>query len=205
MIIYRIQKRGIKESAKILSIRLRCGEVCICPTETVYGLCADAMNIVAARHVRKIKKISKIKRPYILLGKNLEMVGEYARFTKTGLSLARRYWPGALTLILPIKKKFTHSLRHVSLDDMISFRVSPHLFIKTLFTYFKNPIISTSANITGQEPIGTLRDAKNMFGNNVYQPTSFFYEGKLPKDHFSTLVDVSGKEIKIIRQGMVRI
>ena len=91
-----------KNSINIASKKLLAGELVIFPTETVYGIGADATNCIAIKKIYKIKN-RPLSNPIISHFKDLENVSEYVELNNNAIKLANFFWPGPLTMIL--KKK----------------------------------------------------------------------------------------------------
>lgn len=198
---YDIFQRGLESAAKIFSQKLLQGEVVIAPTETVYGLCARVFDDSAMKKVRQIKKIPSEKRPFILLVSSVEMAEKYAIMNETAKKLAKHFWPGPLTLVLPLRDFYKNTFALAGKNTAASFRVSSHTFVEKTFEFFEEPYVSTSANITGESPVKTFEEALDVFAVN--QPSSFFDEGANMRSFVSTLVDCSGEKIQILREGAI--
>lgn len=193
MTVYDIRKLGIKESAKILAKELQNGEVCICPTETVYGFSARAFDSLVSQKLAGIKNVRSTNRLYIVLVRDISMAKKYCLWNPLAQKLAKKYWPGPLTIRMKTR------------EGSIALRVSSHSLYKELFKIFPFPIISTSANLSGEEPFQTLKEMKKIFSRRARKPKSIFYEGKIANRAVSTIVDATGQDLKIVRQGVIRI
>ena len=94
--------RLIREAALVL----KRGGLVVYPTETAYALGCDAKNARAMRRIRTVKGREKSK-PLPLIAASLSMATRLANFDVFSLALAKKHWPGPLTLILPVPRKFT--------------------------------------------------------------------------------------------------
>ena len=92
-----------KNTIKIAIKKLFAGELVIFPTETVYGLGADATNSVAIKKIYKIKN-RPLNNPIISHFRNLEKLNDHVELNEIAIKLANFFWPGPLTLILKKKK-----------------------------------------------------------------------------------------------------
>ena len=148
------QAEIIKQAISIL----KKGGVIVYPTETAYALGADFLNKKATNKIYKIKGRGSSKELPIIVS-SLSMAKEYVKFNKLALKLARKYWPGPLTLVLETKQGKTLALRKTS-----------NKFTLSLVKKLKVPIISTSANISGKTNCFKVDDIIKQFKNNRIKP-----------------------------------
>ncbi len=170
--------------------------VAISPTETTYGLIADFTNKIAVNKIFKIKQRNKNKLLPIIVS-DFKMANEYFNFDKNSLTLAKKYWPGPLTLIL--NKKGQNKCSGVAV------RISNNKIVNQLTKKLGRPITATSANISGQDLCYDIFDTIKQFKNNKIKPDIFLNAGILPKNLPSTIIDARNKKIKIIRHGEIKI
>ncbi|MCJ9696841.1 threonylcarbamoyl-AMP synthase, partial [Rhizobium sp. PRIMUS64] len=117
------------------------------PTETVYGLAADATNPAAITRIYETKGRPRFN-PLICHMADLAMAEEHAEFDPVSRALARAFWPGPLTLVLPLKPQSSiHSLATAGLDS-VGIRV-PKGFAGALIGAFGRPLAAPSANTSG--------------------------------------------------------
>lgn len=180
------------------------GHVIVYPTETLYGLGADAKSEEAVAKVALVKRAKIGRRGYILLARDLAMAQEYAEFSKDALALAQEHWPGALTLRLALRKG--SGLEHCSREEgTVALRVSPHPFVGEIFKKFDRPIVSTSANVSGMMPFPSAQDAAEFFSTQEDRPEAIFCAGKIRNSLPSTIVDCTGEKLTVLREGLVEI
>ena len=185
-------KKSINSAVKIL----KNGGVVISPTETAYGLITDFTNKIAVNKIFKIKQREKNKLLPIIVS-DFKMANEYFNFDKDSLALAKKYWPGPLTLILNKKEQ--------TKGKGVAVRISNNKIVNQLTKKLGRPITATSANISGQDLCYDIFDAIKQFKNNKIKPDIFLNAGILPKNIPSTIIDARNKKIKIIRQGKIKI
>lgn len=119
-----------------------------CPTETVYGLAAPISKPLAVKKIFSIKQ-RPLDNPLILHCKNLQQVREYvSHFPKEALLLAKEFWPGPLTMVLPAKTVKLPSIVRANLDT-IACRVPDHPSMLELIEHF-GPIVAPSCNLSGK-------------------------------------------------------
>jgi L-threonylcarbamoyladenylate synthase len=175
---------------------LKRGEVIVFPTETLYGLGADALNAEAVDAVFRLKGRDP-NTPIPVLVADLAMLGQ---LVDTIPSLARqvieRFWPGPLTLVLPARTNVPKPLLNSA--GGLGIRVSSQAIARRLVEVLGRPLTATSANPSGAAPARTLLEAKNYFSANV---NTFIDGGTLISRTGSTVVEVQGERLKIIREG----
>lgn len=181
------------------------GKVIVFPTETSYGLGCDATNQQAVDAIFKIKSRDEGKSLLIVVP-SIEMAQQYLVWNDTVEELAKKYWPGPLTIVGHYK--LDSGLAQgvpLSKNNTVAVRVTTHPIVKFLSESLGKPIVATSANISGAGDIYNATDAEAMFAGKGNQPGIMLDFGQLPKNLPTTLVDVTGKEIKILRQGELKI
>lgn len=137
---------------------LRAGGLVIAPTETVYGLAADAANPAAVAAVYAAKGRPSFN-PLIAHVADLEAARRIARFDSRAVWLAERFWPGPLTLVLPIADAAAVcDLARAGLDT-VAVRVPAHPVMQALLRAFGGPVVAPSANRSGRPSPTTFADA----------------------------------------------
>ena len=175
---------------------LKQGGVIAFPTDTVYGLGADAFNSNAVKRIYDIKKRPKHLPLPLLIGdiKQLDILAE--PLSEIALFLARRFWPGGLTLVVPKAVRLPGYLGNTN----IAVRVPAHPVCLALIQAINNPLIGTSANISGRPSALTAGEVRQQLGNEV---DLIIDGGRCPGGGESTVVDVTGGEVVILRQGII--
>ena len=142
--IFQPNSKNILKASKILQE----GGIVVFPTETVYGIGANALNDKAVGRIYAAKKRPQ-NNPLIVHVENLERARSIAHFSEIELFLAENFWPGPLTLVLnnssqEISKKVTAGLRTIAI------RVPKNATAISLLKTFGKPIAAPSANISGE-------------------------------------------------------
>ena len=167
------------------------------PTDTVYGL------TVMATHKKGIKKIYKIKKRKKNLAlpifcSSLSQVKKIVdKINPATNKLIRAFWPGALTIVFPCKSA---KLSPLAYQDKIGIRISKSAVISKILRELKQPIIGTSANLSGAKEI---RDAKQVIKLFKSQVDLILDGGNLSRTLPSTVIDVSSDKPKILRKGEI--
>jgi L-threonylcarbamoyladenylate synthase len=175
---------------------LRNGEIIVYPTDTLYGLGADIYNDNAVRKIFQIKK-RPIDMPLSVAIHDYNELDKIA-FTNDRINnIANKYLPGKITLILR-KKECISDIVTAGLNK-VAIRIPDNKFTLELLSNF-GPITSTSANIHGQKTPGNISDIGMQFKDGDI--AEYIDIGKL-EGQPSTIIDMTGGEIKIIREGAI--
>jgi len=143
---------------------LRSGALVILPTETVYGLAADAANPQAVAAIYEAKGRPRFN-PLIAHVADLAMAQRVARFDDRARRLAERFWPGPLTLVLPVADETAVcDLARAGLDT-VAVRVPGHPVARALLQAFGGPVVAPSANRSGRPSPTTYADAVEETGS----------------------------------------
>jgi L-threonylcarbamoyladenylate synthase len=194
----RVSRRALAEALSVL----RRGGVVVYPTETAYGLAADPTDTSAARHVFLIKGRSG-KKSLPLIFSSARQVENFAVLKGKIGSLARRQWPGALTVVIKPRTKFAPGV--AAKDGTVAARVPGLAWPRALAAALGRPITSTSANLSGQPATYRASEIIRVFRGRKYQPDLFLDAGDLPPRPASTIVRLRRGRIEVLRQGHIRI
>lgn len=134
---------------------------------------------------------------------NLAMARKYGIFNKTALKLAKKYWPGPLTIIVRRKKSLPSFLNPGT--KTIGIRFSAHKLSRELVKKFGSPLTTTSANISGQPSTHSVSAITKQFQFQARKPDFIVNSVRLAKNPPSTIIDVSWKKPRIIRTGSLKI
>jgi L-threonylcarbamoyladenylate synthase len=189
----RPEKEKLLEASKII----KQGGVVVYPTETVYGLGVNAFDKKAVEKVFAIKSREKLK-PISIAVKNLTEAEKLAEFNTLALKISKKFLPGPLTIVLPLKDK---RLEIVSAGTKtVGIRIPDYPLTTEFLECIGVPITATSANMTEMEEPLTAQDAMNQIGDKV---DLILDAGKCKLSVPSTIVSVMNEEIKIIRKGYI--
>jgi len=176
---------------------LKRGRVIAFPTDTVYGLGADAFNCEAIDKVYQAKHRSRML-PLPLLLKDAFQMSVVARdIPEIAWFLADFFWPGGITLVLPRATWLSSSLAP---DDTVAVRVPNHDTPLALIQGLGNPIVGTSANISGKPGLVAADDVRRQMGDVV---DFIIEENGCSGSMASTVVDITGDMPVILRQGII--
>jgi L-threonylcarbamoyladenylate synthase len=179
---------------------LRLGGLLAYPTETVYGIGGLPTRRVIEKLVA-LKERDPLK-PMLLLVQDREAVGDLT-WTPEAIELADVFWPGSVTLVLSDPEgRYPEGVR--GLSGGVAVRVSPHPVVRELVSGVGGPILSTSANRPGEPP---ALDAQGALGAALAAGAGEDFwvldGGALESSPPSTIIDCSGPEPVVLREGTV--
>jgi L-threonylcarbamoyladenylate synthase len=196
--INKIRKADTPESISKAADLLRSGGVIIHPTETLYGFAANALIPNAVRRIDDIKQ-RKFKETYIVLMRDKAMAQNLSiGFDRMAEKLAQRFWPGPLTLVLPIAKD--SPLIYLAYLGTLAIRVSPDKFVEKLFRDIDFPIISTSVNKSGTPPLDNVLKMEKLFRRDI---DLILERGVISRTVPSTIIAVRNNTVQMIRKGPI--
>lgn len=179
---------------------LRGGGVIAYPTETVYGLGGLAAEPAVAK-VRSLKKRESDKPLIVLVGSAEAVQG--LRWTEAAKELARIFWPGAVTLVLEDPLGIFPSGVRDDRTGTVGVRVSPHPVVRRLMAALGAPLVSTSLNAPGRPPARSGEEAMEVVRGLGGREVLVLDIGTLPPSRPSTVVDCTGPEPVVVREGTV--
>jgi L-threonylcarbamoyladenylate synthase len=166
------------------------------PTDTLYGLAADPRSEVALARLMRLKGRTADK-TVALVAASLDQAREVAVIDGHALSLARRFWPGPLTLVVPARSGLADGVR--SSTGRVGVRVPAHDVAQALALGFGFPITATSANVSGAAPTADPDEVTRQLPALDW----LIDAGRLAGGPPSTLVQVDGEHVEVLREGAV--
>ena len=195
--VLKANQSGVNKAAAILSA----GGLVAFPTETVYGLGADARNGHAVASVYAAKGRPGFN-PLIVHVADLKAAKRYAIFNDLALSLAARFWPGPLTLVLPLADNHGLSELVTAGLDSVAIRIPQHPVAQALLNVFNGPLAAPSANPSGRiSPTQATHVVVDMNGK---------IDAVLDGENCvigveSTILKITGSKVSLLRAGGVSV
>ncbi len=176
---------------------LRQGGIVALPTDTVYGLVAVAADRAAVERVYETKERDP-SQPMPLFVASIEQAGLIAEMNDAARALAARFWPGALTIVVP--KKAAFETRAAAGERTVGLRVPADPFLREAARQL-GPLTGTSANIAGREECHTAAEVRAQLGDAV----DLIVDAPVSATGVpSTVVDCSeGASVRVLREGGV--
>jgi L-threonylcarbamoyladenylate synthase len=186
---------GVIEDSRTLELAretLASGGVVVLPTDTLFGFSAKLSAEEAITRISAIKHASTDRR-YIVLASSIEMVDRCVQSygCSTREALAAR-WPAPLSVILPSGPSLP-----AWVGPTVAVRVPALEALRSLIEQVGEPIVSTSVNRSGQDPLLDVHDIRREFSTEV----DLIVIGEVPGGVSSTLVDLCGKAPRVVRDG----
>lgn len=186
---------GIEEAARIL----REGGLVALPTETVYGLGANALDGKAVAKIFEAKNRPSFN-PLIVHVADRQEAEKYAAFDETARAVAAQFWPGPLTLVLPLKEDSGVSPLVSAGLPTLAIRVPAHPAARKLLKAAGIPVAAPSANASGEPSATTPQHVISSLGDNA---PFILADGACAVGLESTVLDLTGKTPVILRPGAV--
>lgn len=186
------------ENLREAVVALRRGDVIVFPTETLYGLGADALNFAAVEKVFQLKGRDPNNPIPVLVSDRSMLNSLVTEIPRLAEKLMERFWPGPLTLVLPARQDIARPL--VNSTGGIGVRISSQPIATEIVRLLGRPLTATSANPSGQPAAQTLAQARDYFTGKI---KIFIEGGALTSKTGSTVAAIAGCKITIIRAGEI--
>ena len=176
---------------------LRRGGIVAYPTDTMYGLAVDPRNDSAVERLFEVKSRDR-SAAVALIASDVAQAQEAGVFGASELALARGFWPGPLTIVVPASSKLSPALT----GDLqtVGVRVPAHAVAQALARAFASCITATSANLSGRSPALTADEVAAAFGTRI---DAVIDAGPAPGGAPSTIVEVVNDRPVLRRSGAI--
>ncbi len=166
------------------------------PTETVMGLGVFYDDFEAYEKLNKVKQRREDK-PYTMMLSKVEDIFKYAEVDNRYLKLIKKYMPGSLTILVKSKPNVPSYVTHGT--GTIGIRIPSNKEALELLEYVKKPLLVPSANRRDEKPALTSQEVKDIFQDEI----KVVVPGLTSTGQPSTIIDLTGQEIKLIRKGPI--
>ncbi len=196
--ILRANQQNLKEAGKAI----RRGELVAFPTETVYGLGADATSSTAVKQIYTAKTRPS-NNPLIVHITSLEQAYEYGIFDERAKKLANKFWPGPMSLIVPRTKNCPLSPLVSANGNTVALRMPAHPISRQLLAAANVPVAAPSANISGGISPTLAQHVQQSLGDKIFM---LIDGGACLVGVESSVISVlPNKPVKILRPGSINI
>lgn len=202
MIILDYQKKYHTQIIRVCVNALKKGRAVVYPTDTSYGLAVDAANIFAVKKLYKIKG-RNFNKPVHVVVPSVGYARQIVKWGPAASKLAKKFFPGPLTLVLQLKVKSEKFKVLVAGTGFLGVRMPNNKIALDLSKTLKRPITTTSANRSGEADCYSAADVIDQFQKSKYKPDIVINAGKLPRRKPSTIVKMLGDQLQILREGPV--
>ena len=192
MNVLKSTKTNIKKAAQIV----KKGGLVVYPTETVYGLGCDPLNIQAVKQIIEVK--GNRNKPLPILAASIDDAERIAVTSSNAKMLAAKFWPGHLTLVVP-KKPILPEIVTFGLDT-VGLRIPRNSVALKLASLSGGLLVGSSANRTGEVPPRSVQELSEELTDMV---DVVLDGGESVRGIPSTIVDLTSNEPKILREGPI--
>lgn len=193
------KQEQLQQAVKVL----KQGGIVAIPTFTSYGLAVDARNEKAVKKLYALKGRS-FNKPIHVIIPNISSAEKIVKFNHLAHLLAKKYWPGSLTIVLPLKAKGKSWKMLSAKTGTMGVREADYILLKELLEVFPYPITATSANLAGQPNTYSVGEIKKQFAKSKIKPDFYLDAGTLTRRHPSTMVQIDRHHVTLLREGPIK-
>lgn len=185
------------EIEKVIQI-LKLGKIAVIPTDTIYGIVGSALNPETVERIYALRKRSLDKPMIILISSISDLEKFNINLNDFQKNFLKKHWPNPLSVVLPCEgDRFKYLHRGT---NSLAFRMPDNEQLLKLLKE-SGPLVAPSANFEGEKPAENILEAKNYFANYV----DLYIDGGIIHSKASTLIELKGDSVKILRQGIFKI
>lgn len=174
---------------------LRNGEVIAYPTDTTYGIGCSIFSKKSIERIYRMKQRDR-RKPFSVICSSLSEISRYARVSNAAFKIIKRHLPGPYTFVFEATREVPDLL--LTRQKTVGIRIPDNRICCDLVTALGNPIITTSANLSGEEPEGDPRIIAGTFGSQL----EFVIDGGILTTDVSSVVSLIGDVPEVLRHGV---
>lgn len=171
------------------------GELVIYPTDTSYAIGCDAMNVRAIEHIYRLKNINPQKANLSIICRDLSEASEYAKISDKAFKVMKKNLPGPFTFILPTNSSLPKIYKN---RKTVGIRVPDNNIILQIVETLGHPVLTTTVPPTEENEYSTDPE---LIHEKFHKDVSIVVDDGIGEQHLSTVVDFSGDEPLITREG----
>lgn len=183
-------ERQITEIARDLSL----GTVIVMPTDTLYAICCDALDSKAIDRICRLKRINPDKTNLSIICSDISMASEYARIENNAFQLIKENTPGAFTFLLKSASTLPKEFKR---RKTVGIRIPANLTCRKIVESLGHPILTTSIEFDDDD----YAINPGLIMDNYNDKADLFIEGEEGSTEPSTIIDCTGNQPEIVRQG----
>lgn len=191
------QDTSLLEGMRLAKKAIAAGNLVVVPTDTVYGVGADAFNAAAVQKLLDAKGRGRQSPPPVLIPNMDSLYALADSVSEIALKLANEFWPGPLTMIVRAQPSLHWDLGETK--GTVALRVPNNKWTKALLEE-TGPLAVSSANLTGKPAALNATEAFDYLGESV---ATYLDGGQAEIGEASTIVDLTGEKVRIVREGAV--
>jgi L-threonylcarbamoyladenylate synthase len=177
---------------------IRSGGIVALPTDTLYGLAVDPFSGDAVRRLFALKGRAATQAMPLVAADRAQVDRTIGELPPAAARLADSFWPGPLTLIVAAPSGLAHEVTAGS--GRVGVRVPAHNVARLLCQVVESPLTATSANLSGQQPTSAAAALDPAIRDRI---ELLLDAGETPGGAPSTIVDVTGHEVSLVRAGAI--
>lgn len=174
---------------------LRDGGIIAYPTDTTYGIGCSIFNKKGIERIYRMKGRERNK-PFSFICSTVSEVSQYARVSNVAFKYLKKYLPGPYTFVLDATREVPDLL--LTRQKTVGIRIPDNRICMDIVLALGNPIITTSANLSGEEPVGDPRVIEDTFGNQL----DIVIDGDILMTDVSSVVSLVGDIPEVLRAGL---
>ena len=174
--------------------RLEQGALIAYPTDTIYGLGCDIFNQRGIRNIYQIKKRDP-RQPFSFICADLSDVANYAQVSNFAFKIMKRHLPGPYTFVLEATRIVPGSL--TTRQKTVGIRIPDDPITLAIVRELGHPLVTTSANISGQEPLHDPQEIEAVMGRML----DLVVDGGKRLGDPSTIISLIDDRVEVLRQG----
>jgi tRNA threonylcarbamoyl adenosine modification protein (Sua5/YciO/YrdC/YwlC family) len=174
---------------------LRDGGIIAYPTDTTYGIGCSIFNKKGIERIYRMKERERNK-PFSFICSSLSEVTKFARVSNVAFKYLKRYLPGPYTFVLEATRDVPDLL--LTRQKTVGIRIPDNRICIELVLALGNPIITTSANLSGEEPVGDPMVIDSTFGNQL----DYVVDGAILMTDVSSVISLVGDVPNVLRAGL---
>lgn len=174
---------------------LRDGGIIAYPTDTTYGIGCSIFNKKGIERIYMMKGRDR-RKPFSFICSSLSEVSQYARVSNVGFKLLKRFLPGPYTFVLEATRDVPDLL--LTRQKTVGIRIPDNRICLDLVQALGNPVITTSANLSGEEPVGDPHLIEETFGTQL----DFVIDGEILMTDVSSVVSLVNDVPEVLREGL---
>jgi tRNA threonylcarbamoyl adenosine modification protein (Sua5/YciO/YrdC/YwlC family) len=182
---------------RLIAQVVRClqdGGVIAYPTDTTYGIGCSIFNKKGLERIYQVKQRDK-RKPFSFICSDLAEVSRYARLTNVAFKAMKRCLPGPYTFVLEASREVPDLL--TTRQKTVGIRIPDNRICMAIVQELGAPIVTTSANLSGEEPVGDPYEIQRRFGGGL----DLVVDGGLLNTDVSTVISMIGDRPEVLRQG----
>lgn len=185
-----------REIAKAVEA-LRDGQLIVYPTDTVYAIGCDALNVRAVEKICRMKNVNPQKSNLSIICYDLSDISSYAKVSNAAFKLMKRNLPGPFTFILPASSQLPKIYKN---RKEVGIRVPDNNIIRTIVKELGNPVLTMSVH--DDDEIAEYSTDPELIEEKYGSTVAMVIDGGYGQNEASTVVDCTTDDFEIVRQGI---